>query len=115
MEFKGYWTEYDKELWKNVNWEERNFEDYPIEGDTFRSNIYIYGLGDVVTKEVEFQKYLRANPIYPPYYRPAYTSEMIDFMADNELCYPMYDGRMEGGYKIHDRFETFELNDRLSR
>jgi len=115
MEFKGYWSSYDKEIWKKVNWSERNYEDYPVDGDTFRSKIYIYGLGDVVTKEVEFQKFLRANPIYPPYYRPIYTTELMEYMQDNHLCYPSYDGRTDGCYQIHDRFETAELNDMLSR
>ena len=54
-----------------------------------------------------FHKFLRSNPIFPPYYAA------VDF-EDSDLVGPMYDGRTHKTYGVHDRYETQEMYDRLS-
>ena len=115
MEFKGYWSDHDRELWENTNWKERNYEELPVEQDTFTSIGYFYSMNGKTTRPVTFVKYIRANPIYPPYYGPIYTTDLLDFMHEGHYCYPCFDGRTEGNYDIHDRFEDNELADILSR
>lgn len=117
IEFEGYWSDRDKELWKSIDWKSRNYEDYPVDDiqDPINGVGHFYSTNGSFTKPVRFIKYLRANPIYPPYYGPIYDSELIDFMKNNGFCYPMYDGRLEGPYKLLDRFENTEVADMLSR
>lgn len=106
-EYDG-WDEKDVELHKSIDWAERNYKDYPVEEDTFTSRAFHYPANDEGDmKEVKFIKYLRANPIFPPYYAPA--EKPFDNAAG-----PMFDGRTHGNYDIHDRYETWELYDRLS-
>lgn len=115
-EFKGYWSERDKELWHATDWRARGYEDLPVEGDTFEGTGYFYVIGtEVVKKRITFQKYLRANSIYSPYYGPVYDSQLKEYMKENSFLTAMYDGTMEGNYPVHDRFETSELYDVLSR
>ena len=114
--FEGYWSDKDKETWKNVDWLNRNYEDFPVEDeDPIVLDGYFYTLDGHITKPIKFVKYLRANPVFSPYYGPVYDTELRKFMDLGRFCYPMYDGRKEGAYNIHDRFETDELSDILSR
>ena len=115
-EFKGYWSERDKQLWRETDWHARGYEELPVEGDTFEGIAYIYGIGnEVVKRKITFQKYIRSNPIYEPYYGPVYDSQLKEYMKENSLLSAMYDGDMEGNYPIHNRFETDDVYDRLSR
>lgn len=114
IEFKGYWSTRDKEIWENTNWKERNYEELPIEDDTFESLGYFYSENGTQIKKLTFIKYIRPNPIYPPYYGPLYNSELKEFMKEGNYCYPMYDGNLENNYQVHDRFETNEVSDILS-
>lgn len=100
----------DIDLHESIDWKSRDYKDYPVPGDTFRSQVHVYGLDNnpYAFKNFTFQKFLRANPIFPPYYKP------IDF-DDSGLVGPMFDGREYDGYDIHDRYETSELYDMLSR
>lgn len=120
-EFEGYWSETDKEIWQNTDWKARNYEDLPV-GDEIIRPAYFYEIGVgsiekplifVRQKPFTFVKYIRANPIYPPYYGPVMTKELIDF-TDHKYVGAMYGGYKEGNYDIHDRFETQELYDSLS-
>lgn len=117
--FKGTWSEEDIELWKSIDWKARNYEEYPVE-DEFDSfitgEVTIYGLDDHgISIPCTFQKVLRANPIYPPYYRilPEDLAAIKDEYPDYALVGPMYDGNKHGGYKVHDRLETQEVYDVL--
>lgn len=103
---KSYKPE-DLELWKSIDWKARDYEEYPIPEDNFVGKIYLYGNGNK-TENVEFCKYLSSNPIYPPYYGP------VDKRVRGYVG-PMYDGRTYNGYDIHDRYETQEVYDMLSR
>lgn len=116
-EFSGYWSEHDKELWQSIDWKARNYEEYPVEDsqDPINGIGYFYTMKGTLQKPVRFIKYLRPNPIYPPYYGPIYDSELLEFMKQGGFCYPCYDGRKEGPYDIHDRFESSDLADMLSR
>lgn len=116
LEFKGYWSPEDKELWLNTNWSERNYEELPVEGDEISEYGYFYSSKKgCILKPVTFIKYIRSNPIYPPYYGPKYTSELLEYMKEGNYCYPCYDGRQFGNYDKHDRFDDEELADMLSR
>ena len=117
IEFNGYWSDRDKELWQSIDWKARDYKAYPVEDtqDPINSVGYFYTTNGKFTKPVTFVKYLNANPIYPPYYGPIYDSELTEFMRKNHFCYPMYDGRKEGPYKMHDRFESNDVADQLSR
>lgn len=115
-EFKGYWTEKDKEIWQSINWSERDYKEFPVEDEEMPElEAVFYGIGTKETKKVTFVKYIRPNPIFPPYYGPVYNAELLEFMKEGGYCYPCYDGRTWGHYDIHDRFDTGELAERLSR
>ena len=78
-EFEGYWSETDKEIWQNTDWKARNYEELPV-GDEIVRPAYFYEKGkEPIQKPFIFVKYIRANPIYPPYYGPVMTRELIDF------------------------------------
>lgn len=109
----GYWSQADKELWCSINWQERNYEDYPIEKDTINGKAYFYSNGRCDEKPVTFIRVLRSNPIYPPYYKPIMTRELREFITGTYVG-PMYDGRVEGNYAVHDRYETQEIYNALS-
>lgn len=114
--FEGYWSDKDKETWKNVDWKNRDYKDFPVEdGDPIVLDGYFYTLDGHFTKPIKFVKYLRANPIFSPYYGPVYDTELLSIMENGHFCYPSFDGRKEGPYNIHDRFDDSELADRLSR
>lgn len=116
IEFKGYWSDRDKTIWQETNWRDRDYEELPVEDETFEGFASIYSLKDEVEKfKVTFQKFIRPNPIYPPYYRPVYDSKLKEFMKEHDLVSAMYNGNREGNYPIHDRFDTYELYDMLSR
>jgi len=116
IEFKGYWTDRDKEIWQNTDWAARNYEELPVEEDEiFEADGYFYNMKGVITKKIRFVKYIRPNPIFSPYYGPIYNAELLEFMRNGSYCYPSYDGRTFGQYDIHDRFDCGELADILSR
>ena len=101
------WTEEDIALHKSIDWKERDYRDYEVAEDSFKGKVYAYGKDIDDKKLYTFHKFLRSNPIFPPYYAA------VDF-EDSGLVGPMYDGRTHKTYGIHDRYETQEVYDRLS-
>ena len=114
--FKGHWSEEDKDLYKSIDWKARNYEEYPVEDDTFTGSIIYYtNNGPVTNNGVTFVKVIRPNSIYPPYYRP----DDLDLYAhpmniDKTFIGPMYDGNQHNGYDVHDRYESQEMYDALT-
>lgn len=115
-DFDG-WKQEDIDLWNSIDWKARNYEDYPVEGNKFTDEAIVYGVGqygELVT--MEFQKYIRPNPIFPPYYRP--TDKDINALKREFPGYsiigPMYDGNDYDGYGVHNRFETQEVYNALT-
>lgn len=102
------WTEEDIAKHKEIDWKERDYKDFDA-GDEFKGDVYIYRYNakPEIKKDVTFHKFLRANAIYPPYYRP------VDFEAA-DLVGPMYDGRKHDNYDVHDRYEDQETYNLLS-
>lgn len=101
------WTEEDINLHKSIDWKSRNYEEYPVTTDSFQGHAVVYGLPEPITKNVTMIKYLRPNPIFPPYYAP----KENPFKEYSNVVGPMYDGRKHGSYQIHNRYETQELYD----
>lgn len=102
------WTEDDIKLHKSIDWKARNYENYPVPEDNFNGKAIAYGLpGGTKEQETKFIKYVRANPIFPPYYG----AESKPFEG---TVGGMYDGRNHKTYQVHDRYETQEVYDRLS-
>lgn len=115
--FSDEWSEEDIELWKSIDWKARNYEEYPVEDefDSFISgDVTIYGIDDHgIDIPCTFQKVIRANPIYPPYYRvlPEDLDAIKEDYPDYALVGPSYDGNKYNGYQVHDRVDTQELYD----
>lgn len=115
-EFNGHWTDRDKEIWKNTDWLKRNYEDLIIEEDNYEGIGYMYRYNyPSLSIKVTFVKYIRSNPNFPPYYGPAYDSNLKQLMKEAHLCKPYYDGRTHEGYNIHDRFDDTDLTGMLGR
>lgn len=114
INFRDYWSEEDKQLYRNTDWQARDYEELPVENDTITGKIYFYGVGSEKTMSATFMKMIRSNPIYPPYYKPIKTSGLTKIITEGDYVGPMYDGHNEGHYQIHDRYETQELYDMLS-
>jgi len=112
--FEGQWSDAEKELWENTDWKARNFEEVPVSQDTFEGKITIYGDGPKRTEPVTFRKYICPNTTFPPYYAPAWDTATQKKM-NRMYAGPMYDGHKHNGYSVHDRLETYELYDQLSR
>ena len=111
------WVQEDIDLWHQIDWKSRNYEEYPVEEDSFDGYLILYGIRSGGIKiPCRFQKYLRSNPIYAPYYGPVDEySALQDYRKKGyQIVGPMYDGRSHGKYHVHDRFETQELYDALS-
>lgn len=105
------WTEEDIKLHKSIDWRSRNWEDYPVPEDSFISKAVCYMDDGRYENRVKFVKYLRSNPIFPPYYRP----ETNPFPELKGVVGPMYDGNKHDGYGVHDRYESQDMYDMLSR
>ena len=103
------WAEEDINLHKSIDWESRNYMDFPVTTDSFVGEAILYGEGKDKLKNVKMIKYLVANPFYPPYYAP----KENPFKEYSNVVGPMYDGRKHGSYQIHNRYETQELYDTL--
>ena len=102
------WTEDDIKLHRSIDWKARNYEEYPVPEDNFTGKAIAYGLpGGTREQETKFIKYVRANPIFPPYYG----AESTPFEG---TVGGMYDGRNHKTYQVHDRYETQEVYDALS-
>lgn len=102
------WDESDIELHKNTDWAARNYKELPVPEDSFTSDAIAYRAGsEPESKPVKFIKYIRSNPIFPPYYGP----EEKPFEG---VVGPMFDGNKHGNYKIHDRYEDQKTYDLLS-
>ena len=114
--FKGHWSALDKKIWEETNWQERDYEDLPIEDDTIMSIADFYGNNTQEKHLIWFVKCIRANEIYAPYYKPVMNKELEEILEKgNYIRSSMYDGHNFGEYPIHDRFESQEVYDRLSR
>lgn len=112
-------TEADKELWESIDWGARNYEEYEVPEDNFYRLVDIHGVGDdVIYQLAKFVKVIRPNPIFPPYYRPSIdnNSGLDHLISRYNLVGPMANGvTTSDGYSIHNRYETQELYDMLSR
>lgn len=104
------WSEEDIELHKSIDWAARNYTDYDA-GEPITRKVILYGDGEPKTAEVEMHKFLRANAIFPPYYKPVMEKP---FGMDVSYVGPMYDGNDYEQYQIHDRYETQDVYDMLS-
>lgn len=120
--FGKEWTRNDIEVYNTVDWRARNYEDYPVDGDTIMAEIRIYGLPGYkmpITAPVRMQKFLRANPIFSPYYAPVNDDIVLKFIPDEykdiPIVGPMSDGRTHNGNLIMDRYETQEIYDAMMR
>lgn len=103
------WTDEDIELHKSIDWAARDYKEYPVIDDSFNGKAVCYSTEDgTVYQDCKFIKYIRSNPIYPPYYAP----EENPFP---NAVGPMYDGNHYGNYDIHDRYESQEIYDALSK
>lgn len=105
---KDGWTKEDIAKHKEIDWESRNYNDLDV-GDEFKGNVYIYRADrePEIKKDVTFHKFLRSNPIFPPYYRP------VDLDVKGVVG-SMYDGRKHKTYNVHDRYEDQATYDMLS-
>jgi len=102
------WKPEDIEKHKEIDWAARNYEEFEDDSEEFIAPVVAYGVSDnPIEKKVIMHKFIRANPIYPPYYKA------VEVPFENVVG-PMYDGNTRGEYDIHDRYETQELYDRLS-
>ena len=116
------WSREDIELYNTIDWAAIDYEPYPVEDDTIYKPVYLYGLPGYkmpITMPVKMQKYIVPNPIFSPYYAPVDPDRIRSAIPreyeDVQIVGPMAEGRTHNGYKIMDRYETYELNDRLSR
>lgn len=100
------WTDADIELHKTTDWKARNYEELPVPEDSFMHTAVAYTNDGVRRKSCKFVKYIRANSIFPPYYRP----ETKPF---ENVVGPMHDGEDHNGYGIHNRYESQEVYDSL--
>ena len=107
--YEDGWAEEDINLHKSIDWESRNYMDFPVTKDSFVGEAILYGEGKDKLKNVKMIKYLVANPVYPPYYAP----KENPFKEYSNVVGPMYDGRKHGSYQIHNRYETQELYDTI--
>lgn len=107
------WEPEDIELHKSIDWKERNYEDFLVEGDTIETEVILYSLHKLPkARMVTAQKYLRANAIYPPYYE----AKEVPFKDEDEggVVGGMFDGNKHNKTMIMDRYETVNLNHYLS-
>ena len=102
------WKEADIALHKATDWKARRYEDLPTE-ETCEGTITIYRWNrEPETHKATFRKFIRANAIFPPYYR-------MEKGVEGTLS-AMYDGhKAPDGYDIHDRYEDQATYDLLSR
>lgn len=107
--YEDGWAEEDINLHKSIDWESRNYMDFPVTKDSFVGEAILYGEGKDKLKNVKMIKYLVANPVYPPYYAP----KENPFKEYSNVVGPMYDGKKHGSYQIHNRYETQELYDTI--
>lgn len=109
---KNGWTDEDIELHKSIDWKSLDYNEYEVKDDTFVGDAKLYAGGTPITVETTFVKVIRPNPIYSPYYRPI---DEKPFDVDFPYVGPMYDGYHYNGYDVHDRYESQEQYDILSR
>lgn len=113
--FEGTWSEEEIALWRSIDWKARNWEEYVVKDDTFKGTVVIYGMeGGAKYIDTTFVKYIRPNPIFPPYYGPIDEDIANKEFPGNHIVGPMYDGRKKSNYMIMDRYETQRLYDMLS-
>lgn len=113
-EFLGHWSEEDKAIWKSVDWKARNYEDYIVEDDTIEGRVRFVGT-DYGWVPATFVKHIWANPRYDPHYAPIEEGRIKEILDKGGIVGPMYDGDSVNGYRIHNRYETSEVYDMLSR
>ena len=100
------WTDADIELHKATDWKARNYAELPVPEDSFMHTAVAHTDEGTKRKSCKFTKYIRANSIFPPYYKPE-TKPFEDVVG------PMYDGEDHNGYGIHNRYESQEVYDAL--
>lgn len=106
------WDPADIDLYNSIDWKQRNYKEYPVPTDSFMGTARLYSQQGEITQRVKFIKYIRPNAIFAPYYRPEVEKP---FDVDFSYVGPMYDGAVHGYYGVHDRFESSQLYDILSR
>lgn len=102
------WTPQLIELHKSIDWEARNYEDYEVPNTEVSGWAYLYSENGKAKKNMKYALKLRSNPIYPPYYGTR------EFQPIEGYTNGMYDGHKIGKFEVHDRFETWDLYNRLS-
>ena len=117
LEFGEGWNPEDKEIWESIDWKARNYEEYPVDGDMIFRDVYLYTFDGTFSIRTHFQKFIRPNPIYPPYYRPVRDDALRKLLYPDyqDMVGPMYDGHDYNGTMVMDRYETQEMYDALSR
>ncbi len=101
------WTDEDIAKHKEIDWQERNYHDYPIPEDSFTGEAIAHTDNGTKRARVKFIKYIRSNPIFPPYYAPE-NNPFTDVVG------PMYNGNKHGSYGIHDMYESQDIYDTQS-
>lgn len=100
------WTDADIELHKATDWKARNYAELPVPEDSFMHTAVAHTDEGTKRKSCKFVKYIRANSIFPPYYKPE-TKPFEDVVG------PMHDGEDHNGYGIHNRYESQDVYDAL--
>ena len=113
--FEGNWSDEEKQLWESIDWKARNYKEYIVEDDVIDGRVRCVGLDLGRWIPAKFAKHIYANRTFPPCYEPIEEGELGKILAENRLLGPMYDGDDYHGYHIHNRYETPEVYDMLSR
>lgn len=122
-EFGRGWNREDIEIYNSIDWAERDYEPFRVDDDTILETAYVYGLSGrntnyPLTIPTRFVKFIRANPIYPPYYAPADETKVERIIHLNDpnasVVGPMFDGKYHNGNMVMTRYETEELYNVLS-
>ena len=113
-EFYGYWSERDKEIWKNTNWDALQSNSVFVEEDNFDGEIYFYSTQECFTKPATFHKKISRDTNIPPHYIPVMSPTISFYMTGNGYAPPIFDGRTHQQYRIYDRYETYDLKNRLN-
>lgn len=104
------WLKRDIATHKSIDWKARNYEDFDTK-EAFLGTAKIIRMGKPVEFiDCVFHKFIRANAIFPPYWKAVDLNKDIS----KSLCGPMYDGVDCDGYGVHDRYEDQKTYDLLS-
>lgn len=111
--FEGTWSEEEKKLWESIDWEARDYEEYPVESDTIQGEVKFVGT-NYEPVPAKFIKYIEPNPIFGPYYAPVEEGKIKQILDHDKILGPMR-GATHNGYPVMNRYETAEVYDMMSR